>query len=301
MLTVLIPTHGRPDLLRRTLLSLSQCELPESYRETVIVENGSRDGAEQLVQSLPNDLRARYLHYQLGNKSAALNFAMQAIADEDLVVLFDDDVRIETKALTVYARASELYAAGSYFGGPFQVDYEEEPLPWLTLPASATGWALPEGVTTVTEPIFYGCNWAAWKSDLQAVGGFDPRFGPGGSSGGTGQETSMMRALLNHGITARYLADAWVWHYVPRERCSAAWSLKRSYQYGISLGMDSLNSDSKRLWGAPQWIYRRVLQERAAAFFALVRRDRVKHYQHLYQYRLHCGILCGARKASRVQ
>lgn len=39
-LTILIPTHGRPALLERTLESLVACRLPESYFETVIVENG---------------------------------------------------------------------------------------------------------------------------------------------------------------------------------------------------------------------------------------------------------------------
>ena len=47
--TVLIPTHGRPTLLGRTLASLGACRLPAAYAETVVVENGSRAGAEAVV------------------------------------------------------------------------------------------------------------------------------------------------------------------------------------------------------------------------------------------------------------
>jgi glycosyltransferase involved in cell wall biosynthesis len=45
-LTVLIPTHGRPTLLKRTLDSLAQCELPDSYHELLVIEIGSGDGAK---------------------------------------------------------------------------------------------------------------------------------------------------------------------------------------------------------------------------------------------------------------
>ena len=63
-LSVLIPTHGRPTLLGRTLASLAACRLPEGYREAVVVENGSRAGAEAVVAEAARahpGLRLRYL------------------------------------------------------------------------------------------------------------------------------------------------------------------------------------------------------------------------------------------------
>ena len=55
-----IATSGRPELLRRTLESLKECEEPVGYRETVVVENGPRGGAEAVVRAARSWLNVRY-------------------------------------------------------------------------------------------------------------------------------------------------------------------------------------------------------------------------------------------------
>jgi GT2 family glycosyltransferase len=236
-ISVVIPTHGRPDLLTRTLASLAECELPESYRELIVVENGSRDGAEAVVAAAAEQLNARYLHYEQGNKSAALNHVLELL-DDGLIVFFDDDVRLERNVLVAYAEAAANRDAGTFFGGPTEVDYETVPPDWMRtfLPPSAVGRKLPEHTATVREPVFLGFNWAAFAADLRRVGGFDTNFGPGSPSFSTGQEASMQRMLLDAGCEGRYVKDALVWHYVPSSRCTMEWALKRSLQGGISQG-----------------------------------------------------------------
>lgn len=66
-LTILIPTHGRPTLLGRTLGSLAACRLPQGYVETVVVENGSRACVEAVVEEAAEahpHLRLRYIHVE---------------------------------------------------------------------------------------------------------------------------------------------------------------------------------------------------------------------------------------------
>ena len=104
-LTILIPTHGRPTLLKRTLASLAACELPASYKELVVIENGSRAGAEDVVANFPKRLNARYMHRERGNKSYALNEALNTVI-EGLVVFFADDVRVSQDILLHYAAVS---------------------------------------------------------------------------------------------------------------------------------------------------------------------------------------------------
>src|SRR5690625_3949232 len=128
-LTVLIPTHGRPRLLGRTIASLAACRLPEGYREAVVVENGIRAGAEAVVAEAAAahpHLRLRYLHVERANKSHALNEALKTIAD-GLVVFFDDDVRLEPGVLEAYAEAAEAHPEPAFFGGSLGVDYEKRP------------------------------------------------------------------------------------------------------------------------------------------------------------------------------
>ena len=239
---VVIPTHGRPDLIVRTLGELAKCDLPENYVGCVIAENGGRHGVEEFVKTADPRLKVRYLYHDRGNKSSTLNAAMADI-DSGLVVNFDDDVRVGKTVLTDYAAAAEEYGPGVWLAGPTDVDYEQAPPDWLAgkLPKSAVGWDprhLQQGGVLI-KPKALGFNWAAWAEDLHAAGGYDPDFGPGSPSGATGQERDMQNKLLLAGKTGRFVPTARVWHYVPAERCSPEWMYHRAYKNGLSSGRRS--------------------------------------------------------------
>src|SRR5687768_34238 len=172
-LVVILATAGRSDLLERTLTSLSACERPEAYRETIVVENGGQNGAEAVVARFSKQLSARYLYAARGNKSFALNCALETIGDT-LIFFTDDDVRLDPRVLNAYAQRSERYPQGRFFGGPTSVDYEQEPPAWLKryLPTSAVGWEWKESSDTVNKAAFLGFNWAAFARDIRAAGGF---------------------------------------------------------------------------------------------------------------------------------
>lgn len=231
---IIIPTHGRPELLEKTLDSVANCVLPESYQELVVIENGSRDGADSLVRRLPDELNARYMHRDRGNKSYALNEALQTI-ERGLVVFFDDDVRVERDALMAYAEKAKGYDRGVIFGGSVDVDYERPPPEWLvpSLPLSAKGYVVSDN----GEEFYLGFNWAAFACDIKELGGFDPQFGPGSKSGATGQETDMQRRLLKAGCASVGVPNAQVSHYVPRARSNMCRVLERSYKKGIHKGI----------------------------------------------------------------
>jgi len=230
-LTIILPTHGRPTLLERTLDSIAQCELPSAYGELIVVENGSRVGAEQIVRQLPERLNARYMHRERGNKSYALNEALETAAD-GLIVFFDDDVCVEPKTLVAYSEAAEKYGPRHFFGGPVRVDYERRPPGWLRsqLPLSEVGYDVDKD----TGKNFYlGFNWAAFTHDINRLGGFDPRFGPGATTGATGQEADMQQRLFGDGCTSLNVEDAVVFHYVPEDHCTLYRVIERKYRLGI--------------------------------------------------------------------
>lgn len=277
---VLIPTHGRPVLLERTLASLGACHLPESYRETVVVENGSQAGAEAVVADIAAThpaLRLRYLHVERANKSHALNEALATVG-EGLVVFLDDDVRVAPQLLEAYAKAARERTEGTYFGGSVAVDYEEAPPEWVVpaLPFSARGYRFDQGDRP--EPgLFLGFNWAAFASDLKSVGNFDPEYGPGSATGATGQEYNMQRRLQANGVTAEEVPGALVWHYVPRHRCSPAWALRRKYKVGIEDGLQTraaanrprfLRVSGHAVQSALAYVKRALLRDAAGRFSA---------------------------------
>ena len=236
LLTVLIPTHGRSELLARTLATLGACRLPPTYRETVVIENGPAAGAEGVVASasaVHPALRLRYLHVERANKSHALNEALETVGD-GLVVFFDDDVRLDPGVLEAYAAAAGV-ERNAFFGGSVRIDYEEEPPHWLVpyMPYSARGFELD---STDRPGEYLGFNWAAFSGDICAAGGFDPAYGPGSPTGATGQETRMQYQLSKRGVKPVDVPGAVVWHYVPRERCSEEWLVRRRFRSGMELG-----------------------------------------------------------------
>ena len=231
-ITVLIPTTGRSELLSRTLDSLRAVDKPESYCQTLVIENGDACGAKEVVAKY-RDEEVSYIHVARANKSYALNVALEQIDDSHVIVFFDDDVRLHPKVLEAYAAAFASTETSSFWGGPMGVDYETEPPEWLKayLPGSAVGWS---GSTNSDR--FLGCNWAARVADLRAIGGFNPDFGPGVTRA-TGQECEAQSRLQQHGVRASYVPDAMVWHYVPRERCSTEWAIQRASKNGFANGV----------------------------------------------------------------
>jgi GT2 family glycosyltransferase len=233
---IVIATAGRPDLLPRTLRSLADCVKPPGYRETIVVENGPRSGAEAVVANCPAPLRARYLHIDEGNKNLAINTALQDLDDDCLIFFTDDDVRFEPDFLKHYAQVAAEQGRGHFFGGPFDVDRDQAPLKWLNkyLPRSARGWNPAPDEIEQEHVLFLGFHWAAFVGDLRAAGWFDPMFGPGSAAGAPGDEKEMQLRLRKHGARACFVAGAKVWHFVPPERCTPDWTLNRDYRNAIT-------------------------------------------------------------------
>ncbi len=254
-LYVVIATAGGGSLLGRTLDTLIACKKPDSYQRTIVVENGPRGVAEQVVRERRDVLAAEYTHYPEANKSKALNHALHRL-EEGLVVFFDDDVRVHPDALTAYDTAAREHKQ-SFFGGPVGVDYEAPPPAWLKeyLPGSAIGWGL-RGIENEDHPWFLGSNWAASVKDLKAAGGFDIVRGPGGLVT-VGEETEMQRRLADAGCERVFLPDARVWHYVPAKHCSPRWALKRKYRHGLSFGL-GYDKPGRKLLGVHRWAWHRL-------------------------------------------
>jgi hypothetical protein len=239
-ITVLLAAAGQPELVQRTLQSLAACEKPSTYRGALIIENGPPCGIEQIVRSRPRDELVRYHYVAEPNKSHALNVAL-SLLDEGLIFFTDDDVRFDQQVLMAYARGSWGVRRGEFYGGPLRTDYEGgEPPAWIKahLPKTAQGWELPvKEQTRLAARTFLGPNWAAFASDLWAIGGFEPRLGPGAVTGSTGQETDAQHRLLAAGVKAWYLPDALAWHYVRSKCLTRKWIVERAYRHGLEWGI----------------------------------------------------------------
>jgi GT2 family glycosyltransferase len=240
-LWVLIAAAGKPTLLKRTLDSLAAAQKPASYRGTLVVENGPRCGMEAVVRGFSAEHRFQHMVVAEANKSHALNCGLAQIQDA-LVFMTDDDVRLDAQVLTAYDQAAKEKQVGTFYGGPVRIDAEHGlPPEWMRrfYPQTiAEPWSLPHHAPTpVRDKAFMGTNWAAFASDLLAVGGFDSRLGPGPATVAAGQETEAQRRLIAKGARAVYVPEAIAWHYLHPEFLTAEWVLRRAYRHALEWGI----------------------------------------------------------------
>ena len=299
---VVIPTHGRPALLERTLQSLAAARRPAGYAFTLVAENGGVEPeVARIVDRAPASIDARLQTTADGNKSAALNAVLATLSGE-LVVFLDDDVRVTPALLEAYAQADAAQPDDRvFFGGPTGVDYESAPPDWLRayLPPSAVGWQWVGNPARVDQPEFLGFNWAARAHDLKALGGFDPSFGPGARTGATGQEREMQQRLLAAGYVGRLVPEAFVWHFVPRDRCSQGWALRRAFRNGVSEGLRTPADGTARVAGVPRWMVRVAAGKALAALRAQLARSPQARFSAVRDFVLFTGRLKGMRVTAR--
>src|SRR5678815_724993 len=114
--SVVIATYNRADELVRTLYSIKELKVRDSW-EVIVVDNNSRDNTKEVVLKAAEDFPVplRYLHEAQQGRSAALNAGIKA-AQGDIIATTDDDVRIEPDWLTNAERALETLDC-EYLGG----------------------------------------------------------------------------------------------------------------------------------------------------------------------------------------
>lgn len=239
-LIVAIATRDRVGLLDRTLRSLALCQLPPSLCEVIVAENGPHRSSEALVSSIAAPFALTYRHVPVAGKNRALNDVVYS-HPEAFVIFFDDDVRVDAQVLTEYAITIDAVGRGTFLGGRCLVDFEDPPPIWLHryLPESAKGWSKGAAPCKIRQAM--GFNWGAFAHDIIAAGGFHVSRGPG-THHSIGDETEMQDRLVRRGGTGRYLPNALVWHFVPKERCSDTWVIQRARQMGIARGIQLSNS-----------------------------------------------------------
>jgi GT2 family glycosyltransferase len=294
-----IATSGRPDLLARTLKSLSACELPAGYRETVVVENGPRCGAEEVVRNAPPILNARYMYTSRANKSAAMNGVLKTLGD-CLIIYLDDDVRLAPRTILAYTETAQREGPENFYGGPLNIDYDSPPPQWLKeyMPKSATGWELSGREQRVSSAVFLGGNWAAFSQTLRSAGGFSLDRGPGSRVGCTGEETEMQRLLLSKGLSGIYVPAARVWHYVPSDRCTPEWTLQRNFLNGMQEGARAAGH-GRPLGIPPWWIVSRYFKGIVRSTTWSLSRDPKLRFRAKNRRSYDRGLICGVWRQSQ--
>ena len=281
MVTVVIATRDRAELLKRTLAALGTQELEGIDLEVLIVDNGSTDRTREVVAEAaaiwPGIV---YLHEARPGKSHALNSAL-AHARGDLLLLTDDDV-VPSKGW-VQAFAQAFGETGADFGvGRIFPLWEVPPPRWmsealhgvLAIPdGGARRQLLSKGVHEEIMPI--GANMAVRRAVIERIGGWNPDLGKLGGTLRTGEDHEFALRMLAAGFTGVYEPTASVGHHVPASRLRLSYFARWFYDNGaIVAGLErTYPSSPVRLLGVPRYLWRQLARDLWAALGAAVRAD----------------------------
>lgn len=252
---VVVPTHRRPEGLRRLLDGLAAQTFPAELWEAVIVDDDSGPDAaariDELVAAAP--FRARVIHLSPnGGPAVARNTGWRATG-APIVAFIDDDCvpragwlaegvgTFSGKTGLVQGRTVRPAGSEAYAYTPFTVVREVlQPSPW-----------------------FEGCNIFFRREALEQAGGFDESFG----TFPCGEDTNLGWTVVGAGWPREWAADAVVEHEVGERPW--AWHLRFHWLEGNTVKLAALHPGIRGMFWRP-WAVKRENALFAAAVVGAV-------------------------------
>jgi GT2 family glycosyltransferase len=246
--SVIVPTHDRPDDLKFCLPSLLNLHYPRY--EVIIVDNAPASSATaDLIQQTYRDRpRLRYVREDRPGVSWARN-AGSAFARGEIIAFTDDDVEVDPGWLMSLVRGFSLAENVGCVTGQVQPLELATPAQYWCEENAGQCWFHEDSdpLKRFTQRIFtqsgrhrhlyriglFGCgaNMAFRPEVLQRIQGFDPALGGTGPSR-CGQDVAAFFATMMQGYTIAYEPKALVYH---QHRRSYAALQKQFYNYGVGL------------------------------------------------------------------
>ena len=232
--SVVICTYNRLDHLLPSLESALHQTLPADTYEVIVVDNRSTDGTAQAVQRLmPAHPNLRYIYEDRSGLAIARNTGWQS-AHGTYVAFLDDDAKAESNWLATARDLIDQNPAGlRCLGGPI--------LPFYTSP-KPDWWLDKYEIRTRGDvqrhlhkgEFFSGSNMIWLKQTLATYNGFEVSAGMKGNQLGMGEETALFRRVWEAEASPVFLysPNLRVYHWVPPEKMTMAYILKRAAALG---------------------------------------------------------------------
>jgi GT2 family glycosyltransferase len=305
-LTILICTHNRVDLLRRTLDYLDRARRPDECDVDILVmANACTDGTHEFLgnyvraapdtsPSLPasfdpaqdrplsageGKLPLRWVAEPTPGKSHALNRAIPLLKD-GCVAFVDDDHRVHEDYLIGICDAMKRYPEASLFCGRILPDWDGSEPAWvhdsgpfriypLPVPRYDLGEepkAIPAGESTP------GGGNLVVRTDLFAkAGGFSTDYGPVGHDLGGAEDQEWVKRALAAGARLQYVPGMVQYHYVDHDRLTLGYLTKKAYQRSASV--IRLSRETADLGFIPAYMFRKVARYSLAVMLSTSRQQ----------------------------
>ncbi len=250
--SVIVPTHNRPDRLQACLRSLLALHYPRY--EVIIVDNApstdaTRDFIEQTYHDMP---QVRYVREDRPGVSWARNCGMM-VARGEILAFTDDDVVVDPywliELVRGFSRADDVACVTGYnlpleLETPAQFWYEEYGGAYWFQENGGTHWGFTRRIFDLKEyhpktalyPYragMFGCgaSMAFTAAFLRSVNGFDPALGGNGPAR-CSQDIAVFFQVITRGYKLVYEPTSLVYHLHRRKYSELRIQI---YNYGVGL------------------------------------------------------------------
>lgn len=232
LVSIIICSFNRADILKRCLDSFLQYDLPSYDLQIIIVDNNSEDHTHNVVQKFASQSAFKvdyYIEKKVG-LSHARNTGLNK-SSSPWVFFLDDDAMITS---SFYSALKECIDRGYYgFTGVFSPYYIGEKPTWLHA-SFGSKKAFRSDMGSLEDDYLCG-NVMGFKTDiLKEVGGFPTSLGMTGYKIAYGEETYVEKIFRQKNYSLGIHPKLEILHLVPARKQTYLWNLRSAYAVGKS-------------------------------------------------------------------
>jgi len=208
-ISVCIATFNRKQLLQKSLLALCHQTLPTELFEVIVIDDGSSDGAGEMIKGLSLPYRLSYYYQPNQGLAAARNKGISKAIGQ-IILFLDDDIvalpRLLEEHVRLHCEDERAVVVGHL---DFPPDLEYSTFLWYLDRINEFNSLLhkrPKGEKH--RPVALTGNTSVRKEHLVAAGGYDEGFKEYG-----GEDKDLGYRLQKLGLNFKYAPGARAYHY----------------------------------------------------------------------------------------
>ena len=234
LISVVVCTYNRADLLGDVLQTLCDQNLAKSLYDVIIVDNNSTDATKSISEQFITDHENIHYYLELNQGLSHARNRGWRESKAEYVAYIDDDCKTPRQWLqTATTLINRLSPAA--FGGAFYPFYASPKPIWFK---DSYGAHQPYDKPTVMDAKkcinIFGGNMFFRRSILEAMGGFDPKFGMCGNKVAYGEETVLLIRIATE-VPKELLyfdPDLYLYHLVAPQKMTLRWVVKSRFANG---------------------------------------------------------------------
>lgn len=270
-LTVVICTHNRASLLKKTIESINSTKkIANCNIVLLVIPNACSDDTTKLLrnyivgQQKENKLLPLYFEEeQIAGKSYALNHAIQLVND-GFICFVDDDHRVDTNYFEAVANAVGEHPNILMFCGQIIPDWTGNEPKWIHDQGAYKIYPLPIPHFEMGNASTFighdtklpgGGNLIVHRKVFDEVGFFATDLGPKGHNLAGSEDSDFIIRTLNAGISIQYIPDIIQYHYIDLERLKLGYLIRKSFERTKSLTKAKMQKKQT----IPKYLWRKLL------------------------------------------